>query len=110
MDKFADRFAAFKTDTKESLDDLITKIKVKEMIEEKEEKSRLFKTFGIIVAAVAVIAFAGYMVYMIYRMVKPDYLDEYADDDYDYDDFDEDEVAEALEAPIEELAEEMEEN
>ena len=49
--RFADRFAAFKSDTEESLDDLITKIKVKEMIEEKEEKSKLYKTIGIIVAA-----------------------------------------------------------
>ncbi len=104
--RLADRFAAFKTDTKESLDDLITKIKVKELIEEKEDKTRLFKTIGIIVAAVAVIAFAGYMAYLVYRMIKPDYLDDY-DDDIDYDDFDEDAVEDAI-APIEALAEEME--
>ena len=98
--RFADKLAAFKTDTRESLDDLITKMKVKEIIEENEEKNRLYKTIGIIVAAVAVIGLAVYAGYLIYRMIKPDYIEDY-DDDFDYDDFDEDEVEDALSAAAE---------
>ncbi|HIU87973.1 MAG TPA: hypothetical protein IAB10_03515 [Candidatus Avilachnospira avistercoris] len=98
--RFADKLAAFKTDTRESLDDFITKMKVKEIIEENEEKNRLYKTIGIIVAAVAVIGLAVYAGYLIYRMIKPDYIEDY-DDDFDYDDFDEDEVEDALSAAAE---------
>ena len=98
--RFADKLAAFKTDTRESLDDFITKMKVKDIIEENEEKNRLYKTIGIIVAAVAVIGLAVYAGYLIYRMIKPDYIEDY-DDDFDYDDFDEDEVEDALSAAAE---------
>ena len=38
--RFADRLAALRSDTKENLEDLMTRIKVREMIEEKEEKNR----------------------------------------------------------------------
>lgn len=104
--RFAEKLAALKSDTRESLDDLITRIKVKEMLEENEEKNKLYKTIGIIVAAVAVIGLAVYAGYLIYRMLKPDYIEDY-DEDYDYDDFDEDEVEDAL-AAVAEAAEDEE--
>ena len=72
------------------IDDLLSAMKLGELVHRKDPAEKRKHTFMCVLAAIGAIAGVAAIAYAVYRYMNPDYLDDFDDDFDDYeDDFDE---------------------
>ena len=94
MDRFGEKFSAFRNDTRDTIEELKDRIKLNELYRKQEERDECKNCVKNIIIAVSVIILTVAAVYAIYRIARHYFFDE---ENYDLEDeylFDGEEEAE----------------
>ena len=80
---------------KQTVNDVLTALKIKEKVEEEKKKNKLLIFLAIFGGVIAICGIA----FAVYRFFSPDYLEDFEEDfDEDFDDYFEDEESDKAEA------------
>ena len=80
MDRLNERWAALKSDASDRVDELMQRIRVKELYEKEMENDRMKRVILTVLAALGIVACVAGIAFAVYKFMSRDYLEDYEDD------------------------------
>ena len=80
MDRLNERWSAFKNDASDRVDELMQRIRVRELYEKEMENDRMKRVILTVLAALGIVACVAGIAFAVYKFMSKDYLEDYEDD------------------------------
>ena len=80
MDRLNERWSALKSDASDRVDELMQRIRVRELYEKELENDRTKRVILTVLAALGIVACVAGIAFAVYKFMSKDYLEDYEDD------------------------------